>query len=153
MHLEPAFSPTNLLVMLPHLQCPDGDLWVTSVVGAEYRRLSRQLSPAASSSAERTIERATASAISSLDFCVRRRRRGESERGISPLRAREGRRKRLWGFDANECLAPILYFPQFPSGKGRRRAGGRRRGCVARGRGGRSARGRTLKGTRSFNAA
>ena len=151
MHHGPAFFPTNLLVMLPHLPCPDGDLWVTSVVGAEYRRLSRQLSPAASSSAERTTERA--SAISSLDFCVRRRRRGESERGISPLRAREGRRKRLWGFDANECLAPILYFPQFPSGKGRRRAGGRRRGCVAREGRGRAARGRTLKGTRSFNAA
>ena len=32
---------------------------------------------------------------------------------------RERGRKRLWGFDANECLAPILYFHSSPSGKGR----------------------------------
>ena len=96
MHLDPDFSPTNqpvsdvgsLAGVQRFVRFPHGDLSVTSEVGAEYKRRSPQLSPAASSSAEPTSERAPSHLSTFVCGGEEARRRERAKRGIKPAPTR-----------------------------------------------------------------
>ena len=92
MHLDPDFSPTNqpvsdvgsLAGVQRFVRFPHGDLSVTSEVGAEYKRRSPQLSPAASSSAAREPSHLSTFVCGGEEA----RRRERAKRGIKPAPTR-----------------------------------------------------------------